>query len=269
MSDLNVPGTAGQDFIRQNFFRLLGSVLEVDSLALLQKIPITKNSKVLVMDMDNRRVIAKLVRLIGENGKLVSVTNAIPNKLITKTIVPAGNYEISTPSSREFGNSTEGDFDYIFSRLQLSVGGNAEQTLLQFYKILKPRGEVFLEEFNLLDFRAFPECTAFDRLAALAKKVRQPGIDADKAKSRYKEPLEKTGFKNVQSQLIPPIFLQKKFKQLASLSFELFSSELLEQEVAKPAELRALLYELKSFEKRSNSLISLPPVYQVSGKKPA
>ena len=127
---------------------------------------------------------------------------------------------------------------------------------------------MFLEEFDLLGFRVFPDCNAYDRLAALARKVSQPGIDVSKSNLRYKEILQKAGFTNVQSQLIPPIFLQKKYKQLASLSFELFTGELYEQEVDRPAEVKALLHELKSFERLGNSLISLPPVYQVSGQKP-
>ena len=79
--------------------------------------------------------------------------------------------------------------------------------------------------------------------------------------------LRDANFTSVEIQYVQPTFLQGHQKSLASSHLESLSEELIGLKIATLTELKSLIIELKSIEKRNDTMISLPSIYQIWGYK--
>ena len=79
--------------------------------------------------------------------------------------------------------------------------------------------------------------------------------------------LKQTGFKKINIQMVRPRFLTGKNKHIVSLLLENLSSKLIEEKIASPTEIQALLFELKDFENKQYTMITLPGIFQTCAYK--
>lgn len=159
-------------------------------------------------------------------------------------------------------------YDFIYSKLMLSQTTTPERLLTKMYDSLVPGGFLMLEEIDLTGFHCFPFCFAFNRYLELLKAIKSKMGADTKIGPKLMHFLQNTGFQKIKVQLVSPSFLKNDEKRIVSLSLENISATILNENLATATELQALLYELKSFEKQKNTMVSLPSIYQVVGNKP-
>lgn len=162
---------------------------------------------------------------------------------------------------------TNESYDFIYCRSFL----NAEYTPLvlvqKMYDSLKPNGFVLLEHIERSNFQSFPQNYAFNRYLELQQSINNINGTSIDSIDQLHTILNKAQFHKIRIQQVAPTFLPDDCKQIASLSLEDISTQIIAKNLANPSELQALLYELKSLEKQKTTMISLPGVYQIIAYK--
>ena len=158
-------------------------------------------------------------------------------------------------------------YDLIYCRTFLNQLYAPLDLFQKMYSSLKPNGLVMLEHFDFSNFQCFPQNYAFDRYLELHKELNKiKGANIGSA-IQLDSFLHEALFKKHRIQQVLPTFLPDDCKQIASLSLENIAPHLIDEKLTNQAELQALIFELKTFEKQENTMISLPGVYQAIGYK--
>ena len=122
-----------------------------------------------------------------------------------------------------------------------------------------------IEDLDLSNYHCYPSSYAFERYVELVTELKKrQGADATIG-SRLQTLLRKANFAHIQVQVVQPTFLNTEGKRIPSLSLENSSDLLLDEQLTTASELQALLFELKTYETREDTLITLPGIYQAWG----
>ncbi len=158
-------------------------------------------------------------------------------------------------------------YDFIFTRFLPGLESDDEDLSKRIYCGLKKGGLAIMQYIDPTNFSSYPYNHAFARsvelINALNQKFYPPGVEA----GNLFDIVSQNGFKNVRINHSPSFFVTGSQRAILSLSLETVSTEIEQFGFSTPAELDALLIELKHFEKRKNSMISIPGIYQVLAEK--
>ncbi|MEO1260793.1 MAG: hypothetical protein AAFZ15_18485 [Bacteroidota bacterium] len=171
--------------------------------------------------------------------------------------------ELDEMTSKDLAPS---DFQFCFGRFMLSSVADPQNSLKEVFERLGPSGKILLEEWGQGSLNSFPYSFAFNRFLELNKKWRN--ANGLQHIASWNNLLHQAGFVKISIQHVPAVFLEGRNKQVASLTFESIIDGLVKAKLADPMELHALLEELKSFEQKKHTLISLPGIYQIWASRP-
>ena len=132
---------------------------------------------------------------------------------------------------------------------------------------LLPGGVVLFEVIDFSGFNSISINFAFERFLDIYKTFIQSQWGHVPFSIKLNQLLSQSGFQQVQHQYVAPAFLRGAAKHLPSLTLECIREEVLGQKLSSEDELQVLLYELKAFEQKAHSLISLPGIHQIWGHK--
>jgi len=158
-------------------------------------------------------------------------------------------------------------YDFVYSGFHFCLLKKPLLLLKQVYSTLKPGGFAMIEDLDFSQFHSFPNSFAFDRFVELYMDVLTlQGADPKIGNNLF--PLfQEVGFDHIKVQKVRPTFLTGKDKYLASFTLESIATILVNENLAMTTEIQALLFELRDFESQSNTMITLPGIYQVMGYK--
>ncbi len=268
MNQIKEKSNLGQAAKRERY-RILSNILESSTASFLQQFKLKRDLKGLHLDCKDGEVTLQLAKMLGNVGSIVGVDNSENSIAIAKQRIGMENEGSITFLTKEsFEKTNTQKYDFVYSRFLLSSSSSPMNELQKMYDLLKPGGLLLAEEIDFTRNFCAPYSFAVERYTELySALMRKNGADPSIGSNlRFK--LDEMDFQKVKSQLIPPAFLTGERKKLVSLTFETVADSILKASMAKPAEIQALLYEIKDFEQQAFSMISLPGIYQVSGIKP-
>jgi len=207
-----------------------------------------------------------LAKAVGATGSIVGIDTHPLNIQIAKQQNSNSNnleYYLSEEKERYVNRS----YDFVFARSLFSNSENPEKEAQQIFQILKPGGLFLFEEMNYLKQYCYPSNFAFTRYLDLyAKLAKKQGADLHIIPQI--SPLLKTaGFSQVKAAQISPLFINGLAKSFSSLMLESLAPQLIDQQLVLPAEINALIEELKLFEQQPETMLSLPGIYQMQAHK--
>ena len=248
--------------------KILSQALSSSSLSFINKQPIRKGMIGLDLNCGAGELTFQLLKKVGANGSMTGLdSNSVFIKIAQEKATQLAFQNVCFHLQHFIDWSADEKFDFTHSRFLLSQNTDAAALLAKTFQTLKSGGMLLLEEMDLSNFQCFPYCFAFDRFVELYNELSiKKGYDPNIG-SKLIFLLQKTGFENIRVQQTAPSFFGKNEKKIASVTLESISAELLEKQLISHSELQALLYELKAFESKENTLISHPGVYQVTGYK--
>jgi ubiquinone/menaquinone biosynthesis C-methylase UbiE len=213
-------------------------------------------------------VTLKLKSFVGENGKMLGIgLNATHIKIAKETVL---DYLLTGVDfiHEELNDWEEVEvFDFAYSRLLLNRIDNPLTFLNQVYKSLRKGGFVMIEEMDISSLSCFPSCYAINRFKELIQELSIIQSGDITVGQHLFSILNNSQFENIQVQIVKPVFLIEGEKHLPSLTLEFLSKSLFENRLISVTELHALMIELKTFENRQDTLISIPGIYQVRASK--
>jgi SAM-dependent methyltransferase len=159
-------------------------------------------------------------------------------------------------------------YDFTYARFLLSHLPGPGSAVERLERATRPGGVVVLEDVDFAGHFCHPASPAFDRYVALYREsVRREGADACLG-PRLPDLLEGAGLTGVELGVMLPTFRRGEGKRMAAVTLEHIREAVLAAGLITAPELDATVAELEHFARDPRSIISLPRIFQVWGRKP-
>ena len=158
-------------------------------------------------------------------------------------------------------------YDCIYCRFLLTHLSDPLRLLGQMLRAVRPCGMVVIEDIDFGGYFCHPPCADFDAYVRLyrAAAARQ-GADADIGPKLYGMLLD-AGWRNVEINVVQPTFASGEGKQIAVLTLINIADSLLDEKLVTEPELQSAIDGLTRFTDDPRTLISLPRVFQLWGRR--
>lgn len=248
--------------------RILSDLLENSTRAFIARTTIQDGMKGLDLNCGEGAITLHLADRVSDSGSITGVDGNLTNiDIARQKSIQKNRMNVRYFHRAEKSAYLNQYYDFVYARFLLSDCKNLLDQVEQMYQLLKPGGLLLVEDMDLTRHHCFPSSFAFTRYVELFSKVfNKKGTDPTVG-SKLNSILKAAGFEQISAIQIPPIFLNEASKSISSLTLESISKAVIKEQLAVPAEMNALIEELQAFEQRTDTMISLPGIYQVQAKR--
>ena len=160
-------------------------------------------------------------------------------------------------------------YDLVLARFVLTHLRQPEKALQKMWQAVRPGGIVVVEDIQFSGHFCYPTCNGFDRYLTLYQEVvirkgGNPNIGPLLVGMFLDAGLEEVDLEVVQ----PTSYKDGPGKQIAAATMEHIRESVIGARLASKEEINEIIAELDSFSKNPRTIMSLPRIFQVSGKKP-
>lgn len=247
---------------------ILGQAMNGYSINALLKAGLKQGSKCLDAGCGGGTMTYAMAEIAGHDGYVTAIDH-------DAEIIRLNNEELA---SRKVGNisfrheevydlSEAVEYDIIFARFLLSHLSNPGLAISKMVSALKPGGWLVTEDVHFSGHFCYPPNKAFDTyLDWYARAVKFNGGDAEFGVKLY-EHLSHAGLHDVQLEVAQPAGVTGPAKQMSLITLEKIRHSVLAASLATQEEFEKIDEELKAFTSEAHSIISMPRIFQVWGKK--
>jgi hypothetical protein len=235
---------------------LLWPVME----SLLNNRPFTPGMSAICLDPGSAKICMRLSNYLGPEGHLLVKDG---NHIGMPDVPYPDNLSVFTEPSGEWDGK---EVDFIIGRRVLNAHARELEIMESAIPLIKQGGFFVLSGFDLPACQCFPENYAFDRYIELLHAYGEI-LGVSQNPDGLIRHLRKSGFEHLSISSLVPSFLEHKQRALPSLVLEALGSALSKQGLSTPAEVQALLLELRLFGNEPGTLISAPSGYLISASR--
>ncbi|MCX7393967.1 MAG: class I SAM-dependent methyltransferase [Planctomycetales bacterium] len=164
--------------------------------------------------------------------------------------------------------SEDSAYDLVFSRFLLTHLLEPKPTLERMVQAAKRGGVVVVEDIQFTGHFCYPACAGFDRYVELYQEVvRRKGGDPNIG-PRLLEMFLDAGLAEIEVEVIQPSYRHGPGKEIASITMEHIREAVVGAGLASDEEINDIVADLDSFASNPRTLMSLPRIFQVWGKRP-
>jgi len=248
---------------------LLARVMGPTTRSLLRRLGIRPGMRCLDVGCGIGSVTLDLSRLVGTSGQAVgidrdesclTVARQEATRLGLAPVFRAGNIDDLREAAA---------YDVVYARFLLTHLTNPASAVERLTHTARPGGIVVVEDIEFAAHFSFPSCPAFDRYVALYQQVvRSRGGDPNIG-PRLPGLLLDGGLKQLRLKVVQPTFRRGPGKRLAQVTMEHSREAVAAAGLAAHAEIDAIVAGLRQFARSPRTLISLPRIFQVWGRRGA
>jgi hypothetical protein len=166
------------------------------------------------------------------------------------------------------GFSRHTPFDLVYARFLLTHVSDPASTLKSFYELLRPGGQVAIEDIDFSGHYTYPESRAFVRYKELyCGAVRARGGDPDIG-LRLPALVKSRGFEEVEMNIVQPTGMHGEVKLVTPLTMENIADAVIREGLATRDEIDDLVNELYVFAADPDTISGIPRVVQVWARRP-
>lgn len=177
-------------------------------------------------------------------------------------------YDVEFRTGRAGDLQDRSAYDLVFGRFLLTHLHEPEPALRAMVHAARPGGVVVVEDIQFAGHFSYPACPAFERYVTLYQEVvRHKGSDPNIG-PRLPGMFLDAGATDVEFEVIQPSFRQGPGKQMAAVTMEHIREAVVETGLASNEEINGLIQEMNAFVDDPRTVLSLPRIFQVWGKKP-
>jgi predicted O-methyltransferase YrrM len=248
--------------------RLLAAVKWPTTKSLLERAGLRRGLRCLDVGCGIGAVTLQMGEWVGPHGHVVGID--LDERCLELARQEASR--LGLPVSFRVGSASEIQeaslYDLVFGRFVLTHLRQPEQALHGMVKAARPGGVVVVEDIQFTGHFCYPDCKAFDRYVTLYQKVvRQKGGDPNIG-ARLPSMFMGRGLADIELEVIQPTYLQGPGKEIASVTMEHIREAVLEAGLATAEEVDGIGAGLRSFAENPQTILSLPRIFQVCGKRP-
>ncbi len=159
------------------------------------------------------------------------------------------------------------EFDVAYARFLLSHLNEPQNCLAAMVEACLPGGTIVIEDTDFAGSFCYPPCAAYERYKKLYQElVERRGGDSNIG-PKLPAMLRRAGIQEVELNVIQPAHTHGEGKLMAPLTMSRISDALIGEGLATEIEAQQILTELNDVAADSETLISLPRIFQVWGKR--
>lgn len=247
---------------------ILSRVMQPYTQNFFQRLGIIEGMHCLDIGCGGGDVTFELANLVGEKGRVVGLElDETIVQLTQQDCQQLGLTNIQFLVADALSLDEENKYDLAYTRFLLTHLSEPQRVIELMKIALKPGSWIAIEDLEFSGHFCYPKCLAFDKYIELYQQVVQNKGGDPEIGLKLPGMLKKIGFKEVYFNLVQPTFMEGEGKSIAQITMEKIRSAVLEQGLSSPNEIDTIISELKEFAQNSESIISLPRIFQVCGRK--
>src|SRR5215510_14094511 len=246
---------------------LLARVMLPTTSQLLNRVGLGKRMKCLDVGCGGGHVILFMARMVGPEGEAIGTD--MDGEIIGLAREDAETAKVSNVKFHVLDACDcqwHQEFDLVYARFLLSHLSEPEACLRAMIAACKSHGTVVVEDIDFTGCFCYPHCAAYDRSVELYQKVvRRRGGDPDIG-PKLSALVRKAGAVGLQLNVVQPTFLEGEGKLMASITMDRISGAVISEGLADELEVRQITDCLNDAAADSETVMSVPRVFQVWGK---
>jgi SAM-dependent methyltransferase len=236
--------------------------------ALLNRIGIHRGMQCLDVGCGTGDVTLQVARMVAPEGQTLGVdADAV---IVQQARAAAARQQSSARFEAMNAEELCADaaYDFVHTRFLLSHLAQPEELLARLVRALRPGGTLVAVDVDFAGHVCHPACTAFERYLELYQAVvrRRGGNPA--IGPHLPGLLRAAGAEDLRLEVVQPTFCDGEGKYAAAMTLEHIREAVVLAGFAAHAEIDALVVELEAFANDASTILSLPRVFQVWGRRP-
>jgi len=247
---------------------LLARVLLPTTMQLLDSVGLSRGMKCLDVGCGGGHVAILIAGIVGLEGHVIG-TDADPEILA----LAREDAEAAKVNNVEFQQQDacayvwHEEFDVAYARFLLSHLNEPDICLAAIVRACAPGGTIVIEDTDFGGSFCYPACAAYDRYKELYQELVQRRGGDPNIGPKLPAMLRRAGIQGVELNVIQPAHVHGEGKLMAPLTLSRISNALTAEGLATEGEVQQILTELNNAAADCETVMSLPRVFQVWGKR--
>ena len=248
--------------------KILSRVMQPYTQNFFQRLEITSGMHCLDLGCGGGDVTFELATLVGKEGKIVGLElDETIVKLTQEDCQQLGLNNIEFKIADALSLNEENEYDLAYTRFLLTHLSDPQTVIEKMKTAVKLGGLVAVEDIEFSGHFCHPKSSAFDKYIQLYQQVVQNKGGDSEIGLKLPGMLKQAGLNEVKFSLVQPTFMEGEGKLVALITMQKIRDAILEQGLSSSAEIDTIISELNEFSQNSESIISLPRIFQVWGRK--
>jgi SAM-dependent methyltransferase len=248
---------------------LLSQVLLPTTLQLLNTVGLSKGMKCLDMGCGGGHVTRLLASLVGPQGKVTGTDSDGEILALAQQDANAehlGNIEFRQVNASIYQD--EENYDLVYARFLLTHLGEPEKCLDAMVRACRPDGILVVEDIEFTGSFCYPHCVAYQKYLELYQQVIYRRGGDPNIGPKLPGMLHKARVADVELQVVQPTHIKGDGKYMASITMARIAEAVVSEGLATKDEVEQIILELNDAAADSETLISLPRIFQTWGRRP-
>jgi SAM-dependent methyltransferase len=247
---------------------LLARVMLPTTMQLLDRVGVIRGMKCLDVGCGGGHVATLMARIVGPEGRVIGTdTDAEILALAREDAEAAKVTNITFQQLDASACLWHEEFDMAYARFLLSHVNEPEKCLRAMLEACVPGGTILIEDTDFAGSFCYPTSAAYERYKQLYQQLVQRRGGDSNIGPRLPALLRQTGIERVELNVVQPAHIQGEGKLMAPITMSRISDAVMAEGFATEGEVQHILTELNRVAADSETVISLPRIFQVWGKR--
>lgn len=247
---------------------VLARALLPTSASLLERVGVIKGMKCMDVGCGGGHVTILMANIVGPEGRVIGTDTDSEILALARDDAEAAKItNVEFQQQDACACLWHSQFDVTYARFLLSHLNEPGNCLAAMVAACLPGGTVVIEDTDFAGSFCYPPCTAYERYKELYQElVQRRGGDSNMG-PKLPALLRRAGIDDIELNVIQPAHIHGEGKLMAPLTMARISDALIAEGLASEIEAQQILTELNHVAADSETLISLPRIFQVWGRR--
>jgi SAM-dependent methyltransferase len=235
---------------------------------LLDRAGLTRGMKCLDVGCGGGHVTISMARVVGPEGHVIGTDTDADILALAREDAEAA--KITNVEFQQVDASSclwHGKFDLAYARFLLSHLNETEKCLAAMMEACLPGGTIVIEDTDFAGSFCYPTCAAYERYKELYQELLQRRGGDPNIGPKLPAMLRRAGIEGIELNVIHPAHIYGEGKLMAPVTMSRISDALTTEGLATESEVQQILTELNHAAADSETVISLPRIFQVWGRR--
>jgi ubiquinone/menaquinone biosynthesis C-methylase UbiE len=247
---------------------VLARVLLPTTTKLLKRVGVIRGMKCLDVGCGGGHVTLLMADIVGPEGRVIGTdADAEILALAREDAKAAKATNVEFKQQDACACLWHNEFDVAYARFLLSHLNQPGNCLAAVVEACAPGGRIVIEDTDFAGSFCYPTCAAYERYKQLYQELVQRRGGDPNIGPKLPAMLRRTGIQGVELNVIQPAHIHGEGKLMAPLTMSRISDALTAEGLATESEAQRILTELNHAAADCETVISLPRIFQVWGKR--
>jgi len=247
---------------------LLARVMLPTTMRLLDRVGLIKGMKCLDVGCGGGHAAILMARIVGPEGRVIGTD--IDAEILALAREDAEVAKVANITFQQLDACAclwREEFDIIYARFLLSHLNDPEKCLTAMAEACATGGNIVIEDTDFAGSFCYPICAAYERYKELYQKLVQRRGGDSNIGPKLPALLRRAGLEGVELNVVQPVHIHGEGKLMAPITMARISDAVTAEGLATEGEVQHILTELNRAAVDSETVISLPRIVQVWGKR--